>query len=111
MGLECAALGWVEVLLGDHGGVGPEVGSAVPGVALLIGGGGRVGEEDAAEHASAEEPPAEGPAGVEAGVDVGEIVDPSLHGNSWHSTLSILRSATNPNCKGSSEDAADEAVD
>jgi hypothetical protein len=109
--LESSALGYVQLLFRDHCGVGAEVRALVPGVALLIGGGGCIGEGDATKDAGAEEPPAEGLASLIGRVYVGEIVDESLLRHDGDATLVSLSTAADPDSERRGKNSAEECVD
>ena len=110
MGLKSSALGDVHILFGDHRGVGAVVRALIPGVHSLAGIGGVIGEGDATEDAGAEEPPSEGLTGLMSGVNIGEIVHPSLLGDDGDATLVALSASAHPHGEGCGEEATNHSV-
>ncbi len=110
MGLESGSLGHVQFLLGDHSGVWAELGALIPGIHSLALISGQVSEANTTEDAGTEEPPSEGLACLVSGVNVGEIVHPSLLGYNRNTTLVSLCAATDPNSEGSSQETTNNGV-
>ena len=103
-------LGDIHLFLGDHGRVWAEVWAHVPVISLNVATHCVHGKGESSNHAGAEEPPSEGLASLMSGVDIGEVMNKSLHGYNGDTTLASLCTASHPHSKWRSEESSNQCV-